>query len=57
MGPLLGVYNRELEKAGRKIVKESNRQYLIYFGEAGRFSFLISEGGLIVDYGWWFAYE
>ena len=58
MTPLLGVYNRELEKAGRKIVKKSNRQYLIYFWRGWHdFLFFISEDGLIVDHGWWFAYE
>lgn len=58
MTPLLGVYNRQLEKAGRKIVKKSDRQYLIYFWRGWHdFLFFISEGGLIVDHGWWFAYE
>lgn len=58
MRPLLGVYNRELAKAGRKIAKKSNRQYLIYFWRGWHdFLFFISEGGTIVDHGWWFAYE
>lgn len=58
MGPLLGVYNRDLEKEGQKIVKKSNRQYLIYFWRGWHdFLFFISEDGLIVDHGWWFAYE
>lgn len=58
MIPLLGVYNREREKAGQKLLKKSKRQYLIYFWRGWHdFLFFISEDGLIVDHGWWFAYE
>jgi hypothetical protein len=58
MGGLLGVYNRELRKAGRKIEQRSGREYLIYFWRGWHdFIFFISEGGVIVDHGWWFAYE
>lgn len=58
MGPLLGIYNRELEKTGRKVPRKSKRQYLIYFWRGWHdFLFFISEDGLIVDHGWWFAYE
>jgi hypothetical protein len=58
MSPLLGIYNRELERAGRKVLKKSNRQYLIYFWRGWHdFLFFISEGDKIVDHGWWFAYE
>lgn len=58
MAPLLGIYNRELAKQGRKIAENSERQYLIYFWRGWHdFLFFISEGGLIVDHGWWFAYE
>ena len=58
MIPLLGIYNRELEKAGRKVEQKSNRRYLIYFWRGWHdFLFFISEDGQIVDHGWWFAYE
>jgi hypothetical protein len=58
MGNFLDIYHRELKKAGRKIEKESNRQYLIYFWRGWHdFLFFISEDGVIVDHGWWFAYE
>ena len=58
MGPLLGIYNREREKAGRQIKEKSNRRYLIYFWRGWHdFLFFISEDGRIVDHGWWFAYE
>jgi hypothetical protein len=58
MIPLLGVYNRELEKAGRRLERKTNRQYLIYFWRGWHdFLFFISEDGLIMDHGWWFAYE
>jgi hypothetical protein len=58
MGHLLDIYNRELEKAGRKVEQKSNREYLIYFWRGWHdFLFFISEDGVIVDHGWWFAYE
>jgi hypothetical protein len=58
MSPYLDIYNRELRKyralrkAGRKLEKKSNREYLIYYWRGGHdFIFFINEGGLIVDYG------
>ena len=58
MQPLLGIYHRELEKAGRRVVEKNNREYLIYFWRGWHdFIFFISEDGRIVDHGWWFAYE
>lgn len=58
MSNYLVIYNRELRKAGRKIEKKANREYLIYFWRGWHdFIFFISEGGRIVDHGWWFAYE
>jgi hypothetical protein len=58
MRPLLEIYNRELRKAGRKIEERNEREYLIYFWRGWHdFLFFISEGGVIVDHGWWFAYE
>ncbi|MDT4895473.1 MAG: hypothetical protein QOH25_550 [Acidobacteriota bacterium] len=58
MGNFLDLYHRELKKAGRKVEKEGNREYLIYFWRGWHdFLFFISEDGAIVDHGWWFAYE
>jgi len=58
MKPLLGIYERELKKAGRKVPEKNNREYLIYFWRGWHdFIFFISEDGMIVDHGWWFAYE
>lgn len=58
MGSLVEIYNRELRKAGRKVVNPGKREYLIYFWRGWHdFVFFISEDGVIVDHGWWFAYE
>ena len=58
MRKFLGVYENELKKAGRKLEERSDREYLIYFWRGWHdFIFFISEGGVIVDHGWWFAYE
>jgi hypothetical protein len=58
MNMFLGVYQRELKKAGRTLSEKSDREYLIYFWRGWHdFIFFISEGGVIVDHGWWFAYE
>ena len=58
MRPLLDIYNRELRKAGREASEKPGRIYLIYHWRGGHdFLFFISEGGRIVDHGWWFAYE
>ena len=54
----LEIYNRELRKAGRKVEEKLNREYLIYFWRGWHdFIFFIVEEGVIVDHGWWFAYE
>lgn len=58
MGNYLGIYERELRKAGRQAQQRSDLQYLIYFWRGWHdFIFFISEDGVIVDHGWWFAYE
>lgn len=58
MNPFLDIYRRELRKAGRKVWEKPGRVYLIYYWRGGHdFLFFISEGGRIVDHGWWFAYE
>jgi hypothetical protein len=58
MKPLLEIYQRELKKAGRKVSEKNNLEYLIYFWRGWHdFIFFISEDGVIVDHGWWFAYE
>ena len=58
MRSFLEIYNRELRKAGRKIEDKREREYLIYFWRSWHdFLFFIIEGGVIVDHGWWFAYE
>ena len=58
MNTFLGVYERGLKKAGRKVEGQRDREYLIYFWRGWHdFIFFISEDGLIVDHGWWFAYE
>lgn len=58
MRNFLEIYNRELRKAGRKVEDKPEREYLIYFWRGWHdFLFFIVEGGVIVDHGWWFAYE
>jgi hypothetical protein len=58
MGGLLEIYNRKLRNAGRKVEEKSEREYLIYFWRGWHdFMFFISEDGVIVDHGWWYAYE
>lgn len=58
MRKFLGIYENRLKKAGRTLEERSEREYLIYFWRGWHdFIFFISEGGLIVDHGWWFAYE
>ncbi len=58
MGHLLDIYNRELEKADRPIKEKSDREYLIYFWRGWHdCMFFIVEDGVVVDHGWWFAYE
>ena len=58
IAPYLGIYERERKKAGRKPRAKRDREYLVYHWRGGHdFLFFISEDGLIVDHGWWFAYE
>ena len=58
MVPYLGIYERERQKAGREPRAKRDREYLVYYWRGGHdFMFFISEDGLIVDHGWWFAYE
>lgn len=58
MRKFLEIYNRELRKTGRKTEDKSDREYLIYFWRGWHdFLFFISRRGMIVDHGWWFAYE
>ena len=58
ISPYLGIYERERRKDGRTPRPKRDREYLVYYWRGGHdFMFLISEDGLIVDHGWWFAYE
>lgn len=58
MNGFLDIYHRELKKAGKKIEEKSDREYLVYHWRGWHdFVFFISEGSVIVDHGWWFAYE
>lgn len=58
MRNFLGIYENRLKKAGRALEERSDREYLIYFWRGWHdFIFFISEGGVVVDHGWWFAYE
>jgi hypothetical protein len=58
MSNYLGIYDRQLRKSAHKIEQGRDRKYLIYFWRGWHdFLFFISEGGVIVDHGWWFAYE
>jgi hypothetical protein len=58
MSRFLDIYRKELRKAGRDDREKPGRVYLIYHWRGGHdFLFFISEGGRIVDHGWWFAYE
>lgn len=58
MGNYLGVYYRDRRKASREVDQRRDRKYLIYFWRGWHdFLFFISEEGVIVDHGWWFAYE
>jgi hypothetical protein len=58
MARYLGIYERERSKTGGKPWAKRHREYLVYEWRGGHdFMFFISEDGLIVDHGWWFAYE
>lgn len=52
------IYKRELEKKGMTLKAHNNREFLIYHWRGWHdFLFFISEDDVIVDHGWWFAYE
>ncbi len=54
----LGVYYRGRSQTPREADGRRNQQYLIYWWRGWHdFLFFISEEGVIVDHGWWFAYE
>jgi hypothetical protein len=58
MARFLGIYERERRKSGREMRPKRGREYLVYAWRGGHdFMFFVNEGGLIVDHGWWFAYE
>ncbi|HEX7517975.1 MAG TPA: hypothetical protein VF345_11905 [Chthoniobacterales bacterium] len=58
MSNYLGIYNRTWRGSTRKVNQRNDRKYLIYFWRGWHdFLFFISEGGIMVDHGWWFAYE
>jgi hypothetical protein len=58
MARYLGSYERERSKTGCRPKAKREREYLVYEWRGGHdFMFFISEDGLIVDHGWWFAYE
>jgi hypothetical protein len=58
MGDSLSIYRRELGKADRKVDEKPGREYLIYLWRGWHdFLFFIAEDGMMVDHGWWFAYE
>ena len=58
MRPFLDIYHRESRKAGREASEKPGRVYLIYHWRGGHdFLFFITEGGRVLDHGWWFAYE
>jgi hypothetical protein len=58
MGRYLGVYYRGRPAPVRKADERRDRKYLIYFWMGWHdFLFFISEKGVVVHHGWWFAYE
>ena len=58
MARYLGIYERERKKSGRKPLVKRDREYLVYHWRGGHdFMFFICEEKLVVDHGWWFAYE
>jgi uncharacterized protein YjiS (DUF1127 family) len=57
MKKYLGVYYRGRESVSTAELRR-DRKYLIYFWRGWHdFLFFITEKGVIVDHGWWFAYE
>jgi hypothetical protein len=58
MTKFLGIYERTRRKSAHKLEPRRDRKYLIYFWRGWHdFLFFISEGDVMVDHGWWFAYE
>lgn len=59
MHGFLDIYEREFRIAGKRPPPvKGKREYLVYHWRGGHdFMFFISEEGIIVDHGWWFAYE
>jgi hypothetical protein len=58
MSNYLGIYHRASRKSARKVTPRRDRKYLIYSWRGWHdFLFFISEEGIMVDHGWWFAYE
>lgn len=58
MQPYLGIYKRDLEKTGKELKENSTRKYLIYWWRGSHdFMFYIIENEIVIDHGWWFAYE
>jgi hypothetical protein len=58
MTKYLGIYERTRRQSAHKREARPDRKYLIYFWRGWHdFLFYISDGGVIVDHGWWFAYE
>lgn len=56
--PFFDIYKKELEIKGKTLQERSDREFLIYHWRGWHdFLFFISEDGVIVDHGWWFAYE
>jgi hypothetical protein len=58
MARYLGIYERERRKAGPELRARRGREYLFYYWRGRHdFMFFINVDGLIVDHGWWSAYE
>jgi len=58
MARYLGIYESERRKMGRVPRAKRDREYLVYEWRGGHdFMFFLNEDGLIIDHGWWFAYE
>lgn len=52
------IYKNDLKKKGMTLKAHNNREFLIYHWRGWHdFLFFISEDDVIVDHGWWFAYE
>lgn len=58
MRKYLGVYYRDRGREFEQAELRRDRKYLIYFWRGWHdFLFFITEKGVVVDHGWWFAYE